>query len=99
MSDQDVSVAFDELQELLSRPTEQQDPQAVAAWHEAFKHALATAEHGPQWESLQRRGKLMEAKLNEQVALLKAVQQTMVQEMGSQSTTRRALSAYSPARG
>lgn len=99
MSDQDVSSAFDALEVLLAGTEENPDPQAVAAWHEGFKRALATAERGPQWPALQARGRSLGTRLDQQVAILRALQESVKQEMDSQSTGRRALSAYAPSRG
>ena len=96
MSDRDVNLAFDALEDLLSRNLEDPDSQAVDAWHASFKRTLASAERGPQWPALQARGQLMAAKLNQQVAFMKALQADLRRQMNLQTSGRRALSAYAP---
>lgn len=98
MSDQNVSRALDALEALLKRTAEEPDPTVVAEWHETFKQALAQAERGPQWAELQARGQQLEAKLKQQVLFLKGLQQTVKEELSSQTAGRRALSAYAPGR-
>ena len=98
MSDQDVSQAFDDLEALLDLTVEHPDPEAVAAWHASFKAALANAERGPHWPALQARGQALGAKLNQKVAILKALQTSLQQELQAQGTGRRALSGYAPTR-
>jgi hypothetical protein len=69
LSDEDVARAFDDLEALLNAgPPE---AQAVDAWHQAFKAALAQAERGPSWPGLKARGAKLAARLNEQVESLK----------------------------
>jgi hypothetical protein len=98
VSDQDVARAFDALEVLLVRASEDPDPEAVASWHETFKAALATADRGPQWSALKARGRAMEVKLNQTVAVLRTLQEAVKREIDTQGAGRRALSAYNPAR-
>ena len=98
MSDQDVAQAFDALEELLAKATKDPDPEAVATWHEAFKAALASAERGPQWSALKARGRVMEVKLNQAVAVLRTLQDAVKREIDTQGAGQRALSAYHPVR-
>jgi len=98
VSDQDVARAFDALEELLDRSTKDPDPDAVAAWHEAFKAALASADRGPLWPALKARGRAMEVRLNQTVAVLRTLQDSVKREIDAQGAGRRALSAYHPSR-
>jgi hypothetical protein len=98
LSDRDLSQAFDALEDLLAVAADHPDPEVVAAWHEQFKLALATAERGPLWPELKMRGKVLSARLDQRVATLKALQESVKQEMSTQGTARRALSAYTPSR-
>jgi hypothetical protein len=98
LSDQDLRQAFDALEDLLAVAADHPDPERVAAWHGQFREALATAERGPQWPELKLRGQVLCARLDQRVATLKTLQESVKQEMNAQGTARRALSAYTPSR-
>jgi uncharacterized small protein (DUF1192 family) len=94
MTDREVLAALDRLEPLLTGPLEACDAQSVAAWHEAFRAAVAEAERGPGWAEVQARGKVLGNLLNRRMAMLQAAQQGLKAELGKMATGRRALSAY-----
>ena len=99
MSDVDIAQSLDALEQLLAHTAENPDAEAVAAWHETFRAALASADRGPKYPALKARGRALEVKLNETVAVLRTLQEAVKREIDTQGAGRRALSAYNPSRG
>ncbi|MGA2080939.1 MAG: hypothetical protein ABSH53_10075 [Holophaga sp.] len=98
MTDLEVLAVLDRLEPLLAVPADLPNDQAVAQWHEAFKQALAGAEHGPRWPEVQARAKVLGVLLSRRVAQLQSAQEALRRSLGRVATGRRALNAYGQAR-
>ncbi len=96
MSDTRLTASLDDLERLLGSVLDDPDPQAIAAWHEAFKEALAEAEKGPQWAGIVERAHDLGKRLDQRVAQLQALRGAVREELVAREKGRRALTGYSP---
>lgn len=94
MSDAGVSRSLDDLERLLERILDAPDPEAVAAWHAAFREQVAGAERGPQWGAIQARAHDLGRKLSERTGQLEALRGAVREELLAQERGRRALEGY-----
>ena len=96
MSDGRVAGALDDLERLLGTLLDHPDPQAVAAWHSAFKAALEAADKGPGWPAIVARAQALGARLDDHVNQLQGLRGAVRQELLAREKGRRALSGYQP---
>ena len=94
MSDARVMTVLDDLERLLAGLTDNPDPGAVAAWHAAFKEAIAGAERGPQWPGIVARAHELGRRLDQQARHLLAIRGVVRQELEARTRGRRALTGY-----
>ena len=94
MSDGRIAASLDDLERLLAAMTDDPEPATIAAWHTAFKAALAGAERGSQWPAILARAQELAKRLDLKVDRLTAIRGAIRQELLARAKGSRALSAY-----
>lgn len=95
MSDQEVSLALDDLERLLGQG-EAPDPDALAQWQGRFAASLAQAERGEGWAALVARAKELALRLEARALALTAEREALRRELDLQAQGARALKGYRP---
>ena len=86
--------ALDAIEQLLQ--SEDPDAEALAASHQAFEAALATANRGEGWTDITSRAHNLSDRLNTAVLALSKKREAIRQELGLQAQGARALRGYKP---
>lgn len=92
MSDQEVVLALDALEQLLQG--ELLEPEAISAWREGFDLAVHTASRGPDWAGVVTRAHALSKKLDARTGALVEQRELLRKELNLQGQGARALKGY-----
>lgn len=96
MSDQDLARILDEMDRMLGQRPFPEDPEAIEAWRLRFAQAVASAEHGPDWERLALRARDLGKRVESLLDDLNRERERLRLELDHQAQGSRALRAYRP---
>jgi len=97
MSDLDVLECLASMEALLAQEPFPLDPGGLDAWQARFEQALASAEQGPQWESIRIRAREVHHQLMHRLGLLETERDQVRAELSLGAQGARALKGYAPA--
>lgn len=97
MSDRDLALVLDEMERMLEEQPFPEDPEAIEAWRLRFAEAVASADRGPEWESLAVRARDLGRKVEHLLEHLNHKRESLRLELDHQAQGSRALRAYRPA--
>lgn len=92
MSDREVALALDALEQLLQG--ELVEPEAIAAWREGFDQAMLSASRGPGWVEIATRAHALSKSLDARAEAFAEQRDLLRRELNLQGQGARALKGY-----
>jgi len=96
MSDADVVLLLEKMEELLRQEPFPLEPEAIATWRVRFDEAVGSAERGPEWAAITARAHGVGRRVVEVVSDLQLQRDELKRQIDLQTLGERALKGYKP---